>query len=112
MNLKLTRLRVAALCALACVVSTAYVDGGVLSWEAPIQNADNSPLTNVCGYFLYEGASPDTMVRVAFAYAPALTLWLPNLGESTECLAMTTLNNDGIESAKSPILIVTGDLAP
>jgi hypothetical protein len=110
MNTKLVRLRVAALCALACVGSAAYADGVWVTWQAPTQNEDNTPLTDVCGYFLYAGPSPDRMVRVAWAGVQATRLLLPEYwGPAIQYFAMTTLNNDGVESVKSPILGVTGD---
>jgi len=68
MNSKLAGLRLAALIAIACTSSTVLADDlwkyyeVRLSWSAPTQNADGTPLTDLQGYYIYAGDAPDAMI--------------------------------------------------
>ena len=86
------------------VVETVRVDviGQVtLNWQAPEQNVDGSPLTDLAGFTVYYGAASrdyTSSVRVGDPAAASHTLSLPS---GTYHVAMTALDVEGNESALS-----------
>jgi hypothetical protein len=108
MKSRLARLRLAALVSIVCVSSTALADGATLAslyqtytltWTPPTENVDGSPLTDLLGYYIYSGPSPDTMVPYYFAPFGRSSFQVRRLKWGTYYFGMTAVNNDGIESA-------------
>ncbi len=79
-----------------------------LSWNPPTQNADGSTLTNLAGYRIYWGTSSSSPGRVIVVNNPGLTRYVvENLSPARWYFTMTSVNADGIESARSPIVSKT-----
>jgi hypothetical protein len=107
MKSKVWRLPLAALFAFACADSTAFADYGlpvVLTWTPPVLNDDGTPLLDLAGYYIYMGASPDSLIPAFFTNAdvPRISLLFP-LG-SVQYFAVTAVNANGIESAMTPVV--------
>jgi hypothetical protein len=107
MKSKFWRLRLAALCAFACAISPAYADYGlpiVLVWTPPSSNDDGSPLTDLAGYYVYMGNSPDTLIPSFFTNAdvPAISLLFP--AADVYYFGVTAVNVNGIESPMTAVV--------
>ena len=110
MKLKWSWLLRAAVLAALCPVSSAFADNlplpklFVLSWAAPIRNDDGSPLTDIVGYYIYDGASADSLQPHYFASVtrPWIVLAYPPGG--THYFAVSAVNADGIESTLTPVV--------
>lgn len=107
MKSKVRRLRVAALFAVACAVSPAYADYGlpvVLAWTPPEFNVDGSPLSDLAGYYIYMGASPDTLIPAFFTTAdvPTISLLFPQ--GDVHYFSVTAVNVEGVESDMTPVV--------
>jgi len=105
MKSRVRRPRLAALFAFACVASTAFADDQwpiELSWTEPVSNDDGSPLSDLLGYYVYIGTSPDTLVPAFFLFDPRILLrYAPG---DVHYFAVTAVNYDGIESAMTPVV--------
>lgn len=94
-----------------------------LNWQAPTQNVDGSPLTDLAGYLVYFGSSSRSYLGNVAIQDPAATSatvsfaadWLVP-GENRIFIAMTALDDDGNESPYSNeisrLVTVTDDVAP
>ena len=107
MKSKVWRLRLAALFCFACVVSPVFADYGlpvVLAWTPPEFNNDGSPLSDLAGYYIYMGASPDTLIPAFFTTAavPTISLLFPR--GDVHYFGVTAVNVDGVESAMTPVV--------
>jgi hypothetical protein len=105
MNSKFARLRIAALFCLACTVSTAFAvdpDRTVrLSWTSPTQNDDGSPLTDLQGYYIYVGLTPEALAIRYFTNDPSA---LVGTGPVPLYFAVTAVNTSGLESVLSEVV--------
>jgi hypothetical protein len=100
MKSKLARLRLAALVAVGCTLSTAFAADQyrvfTLTWVPPTQNEDGSPLTDLQGYYVYMGESPETLEIRYFTGAERVAVgWW---GTGARYFAVSALNVDGVES--------------
>jgi hypothetical protein len=75
-----------------------------LSWIPPTQNTDGSALTNLAGFRIYHGTSPNALTDVVqvpgagsagYTYSP--------LASGTHYFAITAYTTNGTESAKSTV---------
>jgi hypothetical protein len=93
---------VVSLPAFDIVVGAMGADSVTLSWYPPTQNADGSPLIDLAGYRIYVGRDPDELTRVITLNNPGLTRYVvENLSPATWHFAMTSVNSNGRESARS-----------
>ncbi len=106
-----SRLLLAVLLGCACLVSPAFADVSpysvaVLSWTAPTLNDDGSPLTDLMGYYVYAGRSPEMMIPYHFSLPGAehLALAYPT---GTYYFAIAAVNVDGVQSLISPVVSST-----
>lgn len=76
----------------------------LLSWVPPTENEDGSPLTDLAGYYVYEGPTADALVPIAVTDAAASYYMLSNLPVGTHYFAVTALNASALESLMSPIV--------
>ncbi len=74
-----------------------------VSWVAPTQNSDGSPLTNLAGYNIYYGTDASAMTQtIQVANAAALKYVVSGLATSTTWyFAVTSYTTSGQESARS-----------
>ena len=80
--------------------STASV---TLSWSAPAQNADGTPLQDLAGYRIYYSQAPWGWANSLNVSDPrATTIEIPNLATgATWYFAMTSYNVAGVESERT-----------
>jgi hypothetical protein len=101
MKSKFARLRLAALVTVGCTFSTAFAEDQYrlfrLTWEPSTQNEDGSPLTDLQGYYVYEGQTPDALSPRYFTGAQSILLGYWQSG--ARYFAVTAVNTSGVESA-------------
>jgi hypothetical protein len=111
MTSKISRLRRAAFYCFAVMSASAFADSAfaqtafrMVSWAAPATNEDGSPLTDLMGYYIYTGDSPESLIPRYFSTPDELRmlLVLPNAG--ARYYAVTAVNVDGVESEMSPVM--------
>jgi hypothetical protein len=93
-------------------ISVQGADGSqstVLTWTPSTQNVDGTPLTDLLGYYVYEGESPDSLVLVGFTLSGSPTSVFNQLAPGIHYFAVSALNLEYVESALSPIVAATID---
>src|SRR3569833_2990614 len=76
-----------------------------LDWQPPTANTDGTPLTNLAGYTVYYGTSPDNLSQSVKVANPGLTAYsVTGLTSGTWYFAVTSLSADGVESARTTIV--------
>ena len=76
-----------------------------LDWTPPTQNSDGSALTNLAGYTVYYGTSPDQLTESVKVTNPGLTAYtLSNLAAGTWYFAVTSYSSAGVESILSGVI--------
>ena len=85
---------------MADVYEFASADGAIsLSWDAPTENSDGSPLIDLAGYVIHYGESPGSYDREIRLDNPGLTRYMvEDLLPGTYYLAATSFNSAGVES--------------
>ena len=75
-----------------------------LSWSAPIENIDGSSVTNLAGYRIYHGTSPNALYSMVQVSNPGITLYvLDSLSSGTHYFAISAYNAVGVESNRSAV---------
>jgi hypothetical protein len=70
-----------------------------LSWAAPTQNEDGSPLMNLAGYKVHWGTSSGSYGNSVTIANPGITIYVvENLVAGTYYFATSAFNGDGVES--------------
>ncbi|MEZ5550623.1 MAG: hypothetical protein R3E82_07035 [Pseudomonadales bacterium] len=72
-----------------------------LNWQAPTQNVDGSPLTDLAGYRIYYGQVSRNYTGDSAVNNPSASSATIALPSGTYYVAMTALDADGNESAYS-----------
>lgn len=86
------------------IVQTTSGGTAALSWQAPTQNTDGSPLTDLAGFRIHYGKSSDALVSTVQLDNPALTSYvIDKLDAGTWYFAVTAYTSGGRESALSNI---------
>ena len=71
-----------------------------LTWTAPTQNEDGSPLTNLAGYKVRYGQTPSTLTTIRDIANPATTtVTIEGLATGTWYFTVASYTNAGVESA-------------
>jgi len=79
-----------------------------ISWEAPTTNTDGTPLTDLTGYRIYYGASPDKLGHsVQIKTIGLQTYVIDDLQSGTWYFAVMAVASDGSESGLSDIVSKT-----
>ncbi len=74
-----------------------------LSWQAPTQRTDGSPLTNLAGYKIYWGQQQGSYPDEAILDNPGVTTYvIDGLNSGTWYFVVTAFDTNGLESAYSP----------
>ncbi|MGQ0384108.1 MAG: putative Ig domain-containing protein [Gammaproteobacteria bacterium] len=85
-------------------VQQAVAGRATLSWEAPTQRVDGSPLTNLAGFKVYYGTSASNLSNVIQIADPgARTRVIDNLTVGTWHFAASAYDQSGVESARSNV---------
>ena len=73
-----------------------------LDWMPPTENNDGTALTNLAGYTVYYGTSPDNLSQSVKVSNPGLTAYsVTGLASGTWYFAVTSVAADGSESART-----------
>lgn len=73
-----------------------------LSWTAPTTNTDGTPLTNLAGFYIYDGTSPSAMQLIATVSSVSTTTYtVSNLTSGTWYFAVAAYDSAGTQSAMS-----------
>jgi hypothetical protein len=76
-----------------------------LDWTPPTENTDGSALTNLAGYTVYYGTSPDSLTESVKVSNPGLTAYtLSDLTSGTWYFAVTSYSSAGAESTRSGVI--------
>ena len=90
------------------IVTQVGLGSMILSWTAPTQNEDGSPLTNLAGYKLYYGQSPGSYDKTIQIDNPSISNYMvENLLPDTYYVVATSFNTAGIESRYSGMAVKT-----
>lgn len=88
--------------AFAVTVSQSALGAVTLSWVAPTQNADGSPLMDLAGYRIYyRSNSPDYDHEIRIDNPGITTYVVDQLSAATYYFAATAVNVSGVESSYS-----------
>ena len=75
-----------------------------VSWLAPAANTDGSALTNLRGYRIYYGRGASALDQAVVIDTTGLTRYvIEGLPPATWYFAMTSVNSQGVESARSVV---------
>lgn len=77
-----------------------------INWTPPTENTDDTVLTDLAGYKIYYGTSPDSLTNVITINNVGLTSYVVDiLPTNTTCyFSVTAFNSNGIESGFSNIV--------
>jgi hypothetical protein len=82
----------------------AALGSATLSWNAPTQNTDGTPLTDLAGYTIYYGSSPNALMQnIQVANAGATSYVVSNLSSGTYFFTVAANASDGTQSAQSSV---------
>ena len=94
----------ASLPAFTITVNGAATGSATLSWQAPTENVDGSPLTNLAGYRVAYGRSASSLTTVVELANPGLTTHtVSDLSSGTWYFAVRAYTTSGVESALSNV---------
>jgi hypothetical protein len=75
-----------------------------LSWAAPTENTDGSPVTDLAGYTIYYGTNSSAMTQTIQVSQPSATSYVVNnLGTGTYYFAVSAYSSAGTQSIRSSI---------
>lgn len=79
-----------------------------LDWTPPTQNSDGTALTDLAGYYVYYGTSPDNLTESVKVSNPGLSAFsVGNLTSGTWYFAVTSFTSSGVESARTGVISTT-----
>ncbi|MBV8803453.1 MAG: fibronectin type III domain-containing protein, partial [Sinobacteraceae bacterium] len=79
-----------------------------LDWTPPTENSDGSALTDLAGYTVYYGTSPNNLTQSVKLGNPGLTAYtMTNLPAGTWYFSVTAYSTTGAESARSGVISAT-----
>ena len=112
MKAKVARLRLAALVGIACTFSTAFAAAPQtfsLTWASPATNEDGSVLTDLQGYYVYVGLTPETLAPLYFTSSSTAVF---GVAAVRRYFAVTAVNTSGGESALTEVLSEPVEVLP
>lgn len=84
------------------VAATGNSDNVTLSWQAPTQNADGTPLMNLQGYEIHYGTASKSYSETVKIANPGVTDYVvQNLAPGKYYFALTAYNSAGVQSSLS-----------
>jgi hypothetical protein len=93
--------------AFTIAVNQIVVSNATLNWIPPTEKTDGSVLTDLHGYKVYYGTSPDNLTQVVQVANPGLTSYvIDNLATGTWYFAMTSYTAQGLEGSKSDVVSI------
>jgi hypothetical protein len=95
----------AVLPAFAISVNQMSAGNATLDWMPPTENTDGSVLTNLAGYKVHYGTSPDQLTQVEKLTNPGLTSYVvDNLSAGTWYFSVSSYSANGTESSSSGVV--------
>jgi hypothetical protein len=95
----------AVLPAFTIAVNQMSAGNATLDWTPPTENSDGSVLTNLAGYNVHYGTSPDKLTQVEKLTNPGLTSYvMDNLSAGTWYFAVSSYSANGTESSNSGVV--------
>jgi hypothetical protein len=90
------------------VKTTTTTGVATLDWLPPTENNDGSVLTNLAGYTVYYGTSPNSLTQSVKVTNPGLTAYtVTNLPSGTWYFAVTSYSSTGVESTRTGTVSTT-----
>jgi hypothetical protein len=84
------------------VTGSQTTGSATLSWQPPTSNTDGSPLTNLAGYMVRYGTTPDALdVQVRIDNPGLVTYVVSDLAPATWYFQVVAYNSVGVESSPS-----------
>jgi Fibronectin type III domain len=75
-----------------------------LSWSAPTENTDGTPITDLAGYHVYYGTNSSNLTQTVDIVGATVTSYVVRgLAAGTYYFAVSAYNGSGLESAKSNV---------
>jgi hypothetical protein len=100
--------QVATLAAFSILVAQTAPGAVTLSWTAPTQNADATPLVDLIGYHILYGTSASTLSHVITITTPGIARYVvSNLSPGTWYFAIQSINASNVTSNLSPVISTT-----
>jgi hypothetical protein len=98
----------AMLPAFTITVNQMSAGNATLDWTPPTENSDGSVLTNLAGYNIHYGTSPDNLTQVVRLANPGLASYVvDNLSAGKWYFAVTSYVANGAESSNSGVVSTT-----
>jgi hypothetical protein len=98
----------ATLAAFSISVTQPASGSATVTWSAPTQNTNGTPLTNLAGFHIYYGTSPSNLNQSVQLANPALTSYTFNsLPSGTWYFSINDYTTAGVESAVSSVASTT-----
>ncbi len=93
------------------IAVTQIADGSAtLSWVAPTENSDGTPLINLAGYKVYYGISVTAMTQMVQIANPGIVTYvISNLSPATWYFSVKAYTSANVESAASAVVSKTID---
>ncbi len=92
----------ASLAAFSVTVQAMATGSATLSWTAPTQNTDGTPLTDLAGFKIYWGPAAGSYPNSVTLNNPGLSTYVvDNLASGTYFFTASALNSAGVESSLS-----------
>jgi len=85
------------------ISAPATTGSATLSWVPPTQNANGSVMTDLAGYHIYYGTTPDVEQSVTVSNAGLTRYVLTGLAKTTWYFAMTAYDSAGRESDRTAV---------
>ena len=89
------------------MISVRVNDSVTLNWQAPAQNVDGTPLTDLAGYRIYYGQQSRNYSESVPINGTSRTDYSLNLSSGDYYFAMTAIDADGNESGYSNEVLKT-----
>jgi hypothetical protein len=89
------------------ITTTAQAKSVALSWSAPTQNTDGSPLTDLAAYRIRYGTAASALSQTQQIAAPATSVTIANLSSGTWYFSVASVNAAGVEGPASSIVSTT-----
>jgi hypothetical protein len=75
-----------------------------LSWAAPTENTDGSPVTDLAGYYIIYGTNPNELTNtITVTDAATTTFEIHGLPQGTYYFAVVAFNSAGLDSGQSSL---------
>jgi Fibronectin type III domain len=88
----------------AAATTSPTIGTATLSWTAPTDNSNGSPITDLAGYNIYYGTDPSNLTEsISVAGASTTTYVVTGLSSGTYYFAVAAYNSEGVDSDLSNI---------